>query len=387
MTHYPADFEEHIRQLLSHLYDYLKLVENPVARRLAGQHSGKERMQAIRSALVIAINDLRREDTSNPASRPNRLHNILRLRYIDERSANDVLTRLALSERQFYREHQRALQTISQIIWDQHFSAEAQRDSHSLAQELSYLSLDGPAKSFDAHAEIAAALRATDVIAKQRGIHIQLSQPAAPIRLQAAQPVFRQLVIYLLNSFLGALEPGARIRISLDPAPSIHFSAAALFDVAPSLHADSTANTLLRSLNAELKHHNPPPSLALSFAQSAPHILIVDDNPDSIALFNRYLANLPYQLRAAQDESQALQIARDAPPLCIILDIMLPGVDGWQILQRLKNHPDTAHVPVLICSVLDMQDLALSLGADGYLKKPPARAELLALLQSWGMPS
>ncbi len=382
MTSYPADFEEHIRQLLSHLYDYLKLVENPVARRLAGEHSGKERMQAIRSAVMQAIENLRRENTANPASRQNRLYNILMLRYIDERSANEVLNRLALSERQYYREHQRALQTISQVIWDQRFSPEAERGKHSLARELSYLNLEGDPKSFAAHAEIAAALRSTGALAKQRGIQIQLSQPAAPIQLQAAQPVFRQLVIYLLNSMLGGLEAGAQIRISVDPAPAIIFSAASLDDAWQNLHADATANALLRSLNAQLESQSPPSSIRLSFAQSAPKILIVDDNPDSIALFKRYLANLPYQLLTAQEESQAMRIARDMPPLCVILDVMLPGVDGWQILQRLKSHPDTADIPVLICSVLEMQDLALSLGADGYLKKPPARDELLRLLQS-----
>ena len=69
--------------------------------------------------------------------------------------------------------------------------------------------------------------------------------------------------------------------------------------------------------------------------------------------------------------------------LCIILDIMLPGVDGWQILQKCKTHPETADIPVLICSVLDMQDVALSLGADAYIKKPPSREEFLSTLQAW----
>ena len=59
------------------------------------------------------------------------------------------------------------------------------------------------------------------------------------------------------------------------------------------------------------------------------------------------------------------------------------GKDGWQILQTYKSHPLTEHIPVLICSVLEMKDLAASLGADGYIKKPPSRDEFLAVLRQW----
>ncbi len=109
----------------------------------------------------------------------------------------------------------------------------------------------------------------------------------------------------------------------------------------------------------------------------------MDDNPDTIGLFKRYVANLPYQLLSAGEESEALRMARETPLLCIILDVMLPGKDGWQILQSCKSHPTTAEIPVLICSVLEMEDLALSLGVDGYLKKAPSRDEFLAILGRW----
>ncbi|MCY3779413.1 MAG: response regulator [Chloroflexi bacterium] len=110
---------------------------------------------------------------------------------------------------------------------------------------------------------------------------------------------------------------------------------------------------------------------------------MVDDNPDTISLFKRYLVNQPYRLLSAAGEREAWAIAQGRPLMCIILDVMLPGKDGWQILQSYKSHPVTANIPVLICSVLEMEDLANSLGADGYLKKPPARAELLSILSQW----
>ena len=386
MTSYPPEFEEHVRQLLSDLYDYLKLVENPVARRLAGDQSGKARLQAIRQAVMAAIDELRGDSSRGPGARQNRLRTILTLRYIDERGTSEALVRLALSERQYYREHQRALQTISQLIWDRHFAAQADSAAHSLAQELSYLSQESLPASFDAYAEVEAALRATRVIAEQRGIRVRLIKPDSPIELNTAQPVLRQLIIYLLNSLMTGLQPGADLAISIEPAGAIAFSSSGELAAWQAPLNDATALALLRSLHARLELVQRPPGLRLSFEDAKRKILVVDDNPDSLSLFKRYLANLPYQLLSAQAESEALKIAQETPLLGVILDVMLPGKDGWQILQRFKSHPDTADIPVLICSVLDMRELALSLGADGYLKKPPPREELLAMLRAWQQP-
>ncbi len=387
MTIYSGEFEDNIRDLLSNLYDYLKLVENPVARQLAGEHSGKERTGAIRGAVLAAIEDLRREDAGGRTSRRNRLYHILLLRYIEEQGTSEVLQRLALSERQYYREHQRALQTISRVIWDKHFAGARAPETTSLVDELEYLSVDRGQASFDAETEILAALRSTAVIARQREIDIRVDGAGAPVHLQVSQPVFRQLMIYLLNDLMAGMPPGGRISIALATErdePTIAFSGlAAAQDIWQRLGSDRTALALMKSVNARLQYEPGPPRLTLRFQRKVHRVLIVDDNPDTIALFKRYLAKQPYQLLAAREEGEALSIAQGAPLLCVILDVMLPGADGWQILQRFKNHPSTAELPVLICSVLEMEELALSLGADGYLKKPPARDELLATLQEW----
>ena len=393
MTTRSSEFEEHIRDLLSNLYDYLKLINNPVAQQLVPALSGNERMHAIRQIVLAAIEQLRSENVSSPTSRQNRLYHILLLRYVEEQGTGEVLTQLALSERQYYREHQRAIQTISQIIWDEHFAAApAGEATLSLAEELDYLSVDSSQRVFYPQEEITSAIEATSVIAEGRDIAIRLSEAPEPITLNVSQPVFRQLVIYLLNELIGATADGGEIEIALglrDAEPAINIGAMKLAadgpDLCERLLADDTARALLKSLNARLECRGDPLRISLRFRQEIQRILIVDDNPDTVSLFKRYLANLPYRLLSAQDEAEALRIARGTPLLCIILDVMLPGKDGWQILQSCKNHPATADTPVLICSVLEMEELALSLGADGYLKKPPARDEFLSTLSQWTM--
>lgn len=392
MTTSSTDFEEHIRDLLSNLYDYLKLADNPVADALAQDVSGNERMRVIQRTVLDAIEDLRRLDQRNPTARGNRLYNILHLRYVDEQSTTEALHQLALSERQYYREHQRAIQTISRIIWDEYFTepaVEAGAPSHSLADELDYLE-DDSHQVLHPRQELLAAVLATQVVAEQRGIAIEVRESLAPFTLNASQPVFRQLLIYLLNELIGATNAGGQINVAFEltaEEQALSISSEALREEGPRfcarLREDGTASELMKHLKAELRWQDELAQIMVAFKREVHNILIVDDNPDTVSLFKRYLVNQPYRLLSAADEREARAIAQGRQLMCVILDVMLPGKDGWQILQSYKSHPATADTPVLICSVLEMEDLANSLGADGYLKKPPARAELLSILSRW----
>ena len=308
MTTYDAEFEENIRDLLSNLYDYLKLADNPVAEALAPESRGNERPAAIRRLVLGAIDEMQAEGKAGPVSRRNRLYHILQLRYVEQQSTVDVLRQLALSERQYYREHQRAIQTISRVIWDEHFASQVPAATTlSLADELDYLNVDRGQRAFDVRSEIHAAIKATRVIAQRRRIDINVIDDSAPISLSLSQPVFRQFIVLLLSELLLALARGARIDIGLQPGPEalvIRFgglaSAAQARQCCARLQGDATARALLASLKAELDCDEAPPQVVLRLQQTLRKILVVDDNPDAIGLFKRYLAKQPYQLLSAQ---------------------------------------------------------------------------------------
>ena len=141
MTPYPDDFEDQTRDLLVKLYDYLSLAQNPIAARLGESLAGAERAETVRRKVFAAIDELKPIDGAPLSSRGGRLHQILSLRYIEQQPTNETLTQLALSERQYYREHQRAIQTISQILWDKHFASDASSApvASSLSDELDRL--------------------------------------------------------------------------------------------------------------------------------------------------------------------------------------------------------------------------------------------------------
>lgn len=395
MTTYPEDFEENIRDLLVNLYDYLKLIDNPVAQRLAAGSPGGDRAQTARQMVLAAIEDMKSETSAQLTSRQNRLYNILLLRYVEEQSTNEILSQLALSERQYYREHQRAIQTISRIIWDRHYpAAAAEPDAPStLIQELDYLQFAARNQAFDPTEVILSAIQATRVIAEQKSLALSLEEAQDEISLNVALPVFRQFFILILNRLIESTKRDGMIEVVLRSRasePTIELSSNKLIPsygaFLDALQTDVTFRELKKRLNADLRASGSDKDFAgiiLRFDREVHKILIVDDNPDTISLFKRYLANLPCQLLSAQNEKDAIAIARQTPLACIILDIMLPEKDGWQILQTYKSHPMTEHIPVLICSVLEMKDLAASLGADGYIKKPPSRDEFLAVLRQW----
>ena len=395
MTTYPEDFEEQIRDLLVNLYDYLKLIDNPVAQRLAADSPGSDRAQTARQMVLAAIDDMKSETSAQLASRQNRLYNILLLRYVEEQPTNEILGQLALSERQYYREHQRAIQTISRIVWDRHYSDAVPEPEAppTLIQELDHLQLAARNKAFDPAEVILSAMQAIQVIAEQKGLSLRLEEARDEIALHVALPVFRQFFILILNRLIQSTRGGGKIEVALRSRasePIIEVNSDKLMTsyqaFLEDLQTDAAFRELKKRLNADLRASGDDKSLAgiiLRFDQEIHKILIVDDNPDTISLFKRYLANAPYQLLSAQDEKDAIAIARQTPLACIILDIMLPEKDGWQILQTCKSHPMTERIPVLICSVLEMKDLAASLGADGYIKKPPSRDEFLAVLRQW----
>jgi len=119
--------------------------------------------------------------------------------------------------------------------------------------------------------------------------------------------------------------------------------------------------------------------IALGRAREAT-VLVVDDNAGMLELFQRYLADQDYRLIGAQNGVEGLRLAEEQQPDVIILDVMMPLQDGWEVLQILQNRPRTRHIPVVVCSVLDDPELAFSLGAAEFLAKPVTRSRLLAAL-------
>ncbi|MFN2290830.1 MAG: GAF domain-containing protein [Anaerolineae bacterium] len=109
-----------------------------------------------------------------------------------------------------------------------------------------------------------------------------------------------------------------------------------------------------------------------------PKILVVEDDRDLALLLRRHLESDGYQVLLAGCGEDALWLAREERPHAVILDIMLPDLDGFAVLEALKAHPTTAPIPVVIASVLIEPEKGYALGAVDYLPKPVSREQLLS---------
>jgi signal transduction histidine kinase/ActR/RegA family two-component response regulator len=116
-----------------------------------------------------------------------------------------------------------------------------------------------------------------------------------------------------------------------------------------------------------------------------PTVLLVEDDRASLDLMIAYLVGSPALVVTAHDGIEALDMVRRMSPDAVVLDLQLPRKDGWEVLAEIKRDPATAHIAVVVTSIVDDRPRGLALGASAYLTKPVARADLLEALAAAGI--
>jgi CheY-like chemotaxis protein len=99
-------------------------------------------------------------------------------------------------------------------------------------------------------------------------------------------------------------------------------------------------------------------------------VLVIEDDADIRMLLGSRLERLGYSVRAVDSGEAGVAAAIAEPPELVILDILLPGIDGWEVARRLRAHPRTAMVPLVIASIVEPQAEDHLVQASGYLVKP-----------------
>jgi signal transduction histidine kinase/CheY-like chemotaxis protein len=110
-------------------------------------------------------------------------------------------------------------------------------------------------------------------------------------------------------------------------------------------------------------------------------VVIIDDDRASLDLLSAYLTGTGLRVVRARDGNEGLAEIRRVHPAVVVLDIRLPGMDGWTVLETLKEAPDTREIPVIIVSILDEAARGMAAGAAYYLTKPLGRYDLTAALR------
>jgi CheY-like chemotaxis protein/signal transduction histidine kinase len=112
-------------------------------------------------------------------------------------------------------------------------------------------------------------------------------------------------------------------------------------------------------------------------------VLVVDDDDASRDLLRRQLLRAGYRVVGVRDGEVGLEAARQLRPDVVTLDIVMPRMNGWEVLRRLKESPETASIPVVVVSIIDAAGSGFAVGASGFLTKPIDRGKLLRTLEAF----
>ena len=136
----------------------------------------------------------------------------------------------------------------------------------------------------------------------------------------------------------------------------------------------------LKETEAEQETMPAASSHALTDGQNGDVVLVIDDDPAARDLMQRFLSREGYRPETAASGEEGLRLAHALKPVAITLDVMMPGIDGWTVLQRLKSDSETQDIPVIMLTMVDDKNIGFALGAADYMTKPIDRARLSAIL-------
>jgi CheY-like chemotaxis protein len=118
-------------------------------------------------------------------------------------------------------------------------------------------------------------------------------------------------------------------------------------------------------------------------SQSQGTVLVVDNDPLVLELVSRSLSREGYRVATALRGDEGLRLARELRPAAILLDVVMPGMDGWAVLTALKADPDLSATPVVMLTMVDDRNKGFALGASDYQVKPIDRNRLAAILRKF----
>jgi CheY-like chemotaxis protein len=401
------DFIHGVRGALAHLYDYAYLQNHPLAFRLTpGQKTDEvTRAQHLRRTLLDCIEALRPQTTARPDDA--RAYAVLAYRCVDGLTIPEIEAKLALSRRQAYREYSKGVEAVAGQLWDHLQRLPHQADGTALSGPQQRLAVAQAEVERLRQAVRAEPLALGEVLASlQRLLTPRLQRTGTSLKLVPSddcpavlsdRTMLRQALINLVSHALDTIPGQGELILSAHPGQGqvqleiIESSVLATAERPQSLVKRegvglAVAETLIEAqggrLTVEPRVGRWQATVRLPIAGAAT-ILAVDDNETLVALFQRYLAGHKITVLGAHNGRAAIAAASQHHPRLILLDVMMPQQDGWEILEALQENPITKPIPVIICSVLNEAELALAMGASDYITKPVNQTTLLTVLQRW----
>ena len=394
------EFLEHLHDALRHLYEPDRLRKSPLAG-LFDVANRVDTFSALQRALTDAIEGLEPEAGEPPQSAAWEIYEPLFYRYVQQLNQREVAKQLGMSVRHLRRKEHVALKVLASHLWQQ-FNLETERrgdveeepaatqDSPSVAEELAWIK-DAPVESpADLNQVLPELLDLVDPLAGQYDVELSVAIADDLPSLAVHRTALSQTLLNLLSVAIRQA-PGGRVLVCAHVSPpeitveigsTRPSSRPKSDDDAASLdQARQLADLCGSRLTLSEENGNAFNAILAVPALGQLPVLVIDDNADTLQMLRRFVVGSRYRLVTSQDPGQALELATKFSPQIIVLDVMMPQIDGWRLLARLRQHSPIQQVPIVVCTILAQKELALSLGASGFIRKPITRRRFLSALE------
>jgi|YNPNPStandDraft_1061719.scaffolds.fasta_scaffold04661_3 CheY-like chemotaxis protein len=395
------EFLEDLRSALAHLHDPAYLESHPFAARLrfVAQAPDLSRGKLLARTLRLAIEALDPGAGVAPNAPEARPYHLLRGRYIAQRDLVRLAEELDIGERQAYRELRRGVEALAQILChsDQIAPEDGEPELGSppqsrVKEEVERLT-NVTLQDVDLQQLLAGIVASAQCLAQQQGILLQLELQAEGLTCTTNRVLLRQAILNLLSHALGTTANNQPVLLRLIPGQGEALLELTYSPTQESAMTDvsepyAVAQQVLASLNLQWTREKTAEGgeiiqvrIPVTRTRS---VLLIDDNQGLIRLFCRYLRHQPYRVYSATNADEALAMLDQLQPDVIILDIMMPERDGWEVLQALRQRDAGRRARIVICSIINDPKLSAALGADAFLHKPVDQASLLQVLERLG---
>jgi len=384
------EYHEQVKEALEHLYDLAYLQNLPLARLPAtsGNRQSSGMGRVLHRELITAIETLNPGPSvpiQTPSARP---YHLLIMHYVEGETVQSSALRLGISRRQAHRDLRQGIERVAQVLVtrrsDQPGDTASGTDLSAVQAEMAQL------QSQPQLTNLADLLRrSTETVmrlAEQQNIRIHLDVPRETPTTSTDPVIAEQALVGILSRAVSQAHPGTiTVRLTLNRnLPMLHMSYFLDEGASKAPVITPVLSQLVERLGwgSNLRDHpEGEREVTLDLARGGSTVLIIDDNKGLIGLLQRYLGEYAVRVVPAASGEEGLELAKESEPDAIVLDVMMPGMHGWEVLQRLRNHPATANTPIVICSVFNNPELACSLGASALVPKPVSRDAIVKALR------
>lgn len=385
-------FITYLRSALHYLYDPDQLRRSPLTT-LFGIAERVDAASALQEILLGAVEELKPGDNESPQSRGWMVYDVLFFRYVRGYTREAVAGQLGISNRQFSREQRTALETLALHLWKAYRleSRPGDIEPGAAAGETAWAE-NLPAEKPSAWAPILqSVLELLRPLFEQHAVTLRYQPDERLPEMVIPQYALRHSLLNVLGLLI-PLDTGGELRLT----PSVAgrelviqtertlTGKAVQNPAALSLHPGmQVARQMIERaegrLAVEAGPHIARVTVAIPALEQIP-VLVIDDNSDTLQLFQRYAQGTRYSVTGCQNPGEAQKLAEGLRPRIVLMDVMMPEVDGWELLARLRQDFPPESMAIVICSILPQASLAQTLGASGFLQKPVLPQDFLPML-------